>query len=525
MTANKLSVSVTTNQSNEVVDIPAKARGYHFNLDESVWRLDKNTSTNLAVIHEKLSGEILKGCLKTLGFYASNLSASHTKNVIERFQHMLRETGADEITDTVLINYRASLTKATEWYLGTIRGFLRRWHKLGYFGVSEDIIQLLDGWKIKGNRKGDAVKRKDPTQGPLTDNELQAFNEGAVKVYELDLITLSELAISLTTSNTGRRPIQVSHLRVIDVLCGTNNKGEPFYVLNVPRGKHGEGFRAEFKPFAITQELWAILSAQAKNAVSLIEKKLGFQLQEQDRQQVPLFPDYNVALRVISPAEYRSLLTSDKLHISAVEVTDTLQFVAEASGVKSERTGENLFINARRFRYTTGTRAAREGFGELVIAELLDHRDTQNAGVYVKNIPEHVERLDEAVGFQLAPYAQAFAGVLVDSEKDAKRGDDPSSRIRTGIGKGVGTCGEHGFCGANVPIPCYTCIHFQPWLDGPHNEVYQDLLDDRERVKEITGDIEVAAVLDRSIVAVAGVILQCEKRRTELEKQEVLENG
>lgn len=505
--------------------IPAKARGYDFDIKDVNWILDKNTKINLTGIHKFLKGPTLEGCLHTLSYYASNLSGKHTSNVAMLFQHMLRETETNEITDTMLINYRASLTKSTEWYLGTIRGFLRRWYQLGHFGISEEVITLLDGWTIKGNRKGDAVKRKDPTQGPLTDNELLAFNEGVVKAYELDQIQLSDLAISLTESNTGRRPIQISHLRLVDVICGMNNKGEPYYVLNVPRGKHGEGFRAEFKPFAITHELWAILSAQAKNALSLTEKNLGFQLQEQDRQQIPLFPDYSVLLQVTSPAEYRALLESDKLHISAAEVTDILQFTAEEAGVKSERTGESLFINARRFRYTTGTRAAREGFGELVIAELLDHRDTQNAGVYVKNIPEHVERLDAAVGFQLAPYAQAFAGVLVDSEKEAERGDDPSSRIRTGVGKGVGTCGEHGFCGANVPIPCYTCIHFQPWLDGPHQEVYQDLLDERERVKSITGDIEIAAVLDRSIVAVADVILRCEKRRAELDEQGECNNG
>ena len=259
--------------------------------------------------------------------------------------------------------------------------------------------------------------------------------------------------------------------------------------------------------------------------MSRTEKKLGFQLQEQDRQQIPLFPDYSVLRQVISPEEYRELLLTDKLHISSAAVTDTIQLVADAANIMSERTGDKLYITARRLRYTTGTRAAREGFGELVIAELLDHSDTQNAGVYVKNIPEHVERLDSAVGFQLAHYAQAFTGVLVDSEKEAKRGDDPTSRIRTEVGKGVGTCGEHGFCGANVPIPCYTCMHFQPWLDGPHKEVYQDLLEERERVKSITGDIQIAAILDRSIVAVADVILRCEKRRAELNEEGRLNNG
>jgi len=505
--------------------ISAKARGYSFGLYDKTWKLNKNTEVELSNIHRHLSGNVLNGCLKTLAFYAANLSAGHTSNNASCFKHMLRETGASEITDVALINYRASLTPSTEHYISVIRGFLRRWHRLGYQGVSEDVIRLLDGWRLRGNRKGDAVKRKDPTKGPLTDNELRAFNEGAVRAYERGVISLMELAISLSASNTGRRPVQLSHLRVIDVLCGENTEGEPFYVLNVPRGKHGEGFRAEFKPFAVTQELWAVLSAQAKNAIAQVEKRLGFKLQDADRQQVPLFPDSIVAAAICSPDEFRQQRFMDKLHIAAAEVTDTLQFVVAAADIMSERTGELLELSSRRFRYTTGTRAAREGFGELVIAELLDHMDTQNAGVYVKNIPEHVERLDAAVGFQLAPYAQAFAGVLVDSEKEAGRGDDPTSRIRTEEGRGIGTCGEHGFCGANVPIPCYTCMHFQPWVDGPHQEVYEHFLAERERVKEITGDIEVAAVLDRSIIAVADVIMRCEKRRAELNQQGAKTNG
>ena len=505
--------------------IRARAKGYDFSLYDSTWELDKNTTIGIEAIHNLLEPETLHGFLNALSFYARFLSAAHTENIFTYFLQMLRFTGADRVNDTVLINYRAALDKTEEYRLGTIRGFLRRWHKLGYHGVSKSVIRLLDGWTLRGNRKGDAVKRKDPTQGPLTDSELQAFNEGAVRAYELDLISLSELAMSLGVSNTGRRPVQLSHLRVIDVLCGKNEKDEPFYLLNVPRGKTGDSFRSSFKPFAMKQELWAIMSSQAKNAIPLVEKGLGCELQEADRQQVPLFPDLDAVKAVSSPHEFRQLLSTDKLHIASAEITDTLQFVVEAADIHSERTGELLHINARRFRYTTGTRAAREGFGELVIAELLDHQDTQNAGVYVKNIPEHVKRLDEAMGFQLAPYAQAFAGVLVDSEKDARRGDDPTSRIRTEEGQCVGTCGDYGFCGANVPIPCYTCMHFQPWLDGSHKELYQDLLVERERVKEVTGDIEVAAVLDRSITAVADVIMRCAKRREELKQQGGIANG
>lgn len=500
--------------------IHAKAAGYSFAILDEKWVLDKNVTINVKQVAVLLAEPTKSGFLNTLAFYASELSSSHTKNVLERFQHMLRSTGASEISDVVLINYRAMLTPTTEWYFATIRGLLRRWYKLGYPGVNKDIIRLLDGWVLKGNQKGDAVKRQDTEIGPLTDNELQAFNEGVVRAYECDYITISELAVCLVVSSTGRRPLQISHLRIIDILSGRNNKDEPFYILNVPRGKQGSGFRASFKPFAITQELWAILNAQAKSTVEYIEKYFSFELQETDRQQLPLFFDENIVIAGLTVKELRRLLINDKLHITSAYITDILQYVVAVAGIRSERTGDELIINARRFRYTTGTRAAREGFGELVIAELLDHSDTQNAGVYVKNIPEHVKRLDEAVGFQLAPYAQAFAGVLVDSEYTAIRGNDSTSRIRTEEGQGIGTCGEFGFCGANVPIPCYTCMHFQPWLDGPHGEVYQHLLDERDRLILVTDDVLIAAVLDRSLIAVADVIQRCDRRREELIQQE-----
>ena len=196
-------------------------------------------------------------------------------------------------------------------------------------------------------------------------------------------------------------------------------------------------------------------------------------------------------------------------------MSDVCKKIVSCVDLYSERTGKPLNISSNRFRYTTGTRAAREGFGEMVIAGLLDHTDNQNAGVYIENIPEHVEKLDEAVGQQMSRYAQAFAGVLVDREKDANRGDDLSSRIKA-RGEGIGTCGNYGFCGASVPVPCYTCVHFQPWLDGPHEKVYKELLSERQRLQEVTGDNLIAAVNDRCILAVADVIERCAARKDEL---------
>ncbi|WP_218942581.1 site-specific integrase [Rhodoferax sp. BLA1] len=493
--------------------------GYWFDECEPIWKLDKNNDVYISKIFEFLPAEAKNGFISTLVYYAVTLSAAHTRNIFESFLVMLRDTKPKKIDTIALLNWRAKLSRQTEWKLATVRGFLYKWHDLGYSGVGEDVIDLLESWTLRGNIKGDAVKRLDPTEGPLTDNELLAFNEGVIRAFEQAKIELSELAICLLLSHTGRRPKQLTHTKICD-LDGTkvNKKGEPMFLIHIPRAKQrGEVFRDSFKTFAMTLELWTVLSAQRKYAISSVERLLGYELQEADRVALPLFPDLAAFDGIESVNSLRSLLATDNLHLQSDDVTATVKMVVKAAGITSERTGELIELVATRFRYTKGTRAAREGFGQMVIAELLDHTDTQNVDVYTQNVPEHARALNKAMALQLAPYAQAFQGVLVDRESDAKRGDDLASRIKF-KGKNTATCGQYGFCGANVPIPCYTCQHFQPWLEGPHEEVLADLLAEREQVEHITGDVVVAAVNDRTIFAVVDVIQRCHIRRAELAK-------
>lgn len=493
--------------------------GYWFDEEDPVWKLDKNYDAYISKILVYMPEEAERGFVSTLAHYAVTMSAAHTRNVLESFYVMLRETKPRQIDANSIINWRSMLNRETEWKLGTIRGFIYKWHDLGYPGISDDVVDLLKGWTLKGNIKGDAVKRLDPNEGPLTDNELTAFNEGVVRAFEQSQIKLDELALCLLISHTGRRPKQIAHVKVCD-LDGTkaNKKGELMFLIHIPRAKQrGEAFRNSFKTFAMTLELWTVLSTQRKNSIASVERVLGYELQETDRAALPLFPDLAAFGNVASVVELRSLLATDHLHLPSAKVTAILKNVVTSAGIVSERTGQLLDVVATRFRYTKGTRAAREGFGLMVIAELLDHTDIQNVQVYTKNVPEHAQVLNKAMALQLAPYAQAFQGVLVDRETDAKRGDDLSSRIKF-KGRSMATCGQYGFCGANAPIPCYTCNHFQPWLEGPHEEVLADLLAERERVQQITCDETMAAVNDRSIYAVINVIQRCEIRRAELAK-------
>lgn len=207
--------------------------GYWFDIKASIWILDKNTTVSIGKIRESLHDEALRGFLATLAHYAITMSGSHARNIADRWTAMITETGATAIETSTLINYRASLNRQNEWKLATIRGFLYKWHDLGYPGISDDVIDLLKSWTLKGNIKGDAIKRLDPNEGPLTDNELTAFNEGVVRAFEQSQIALDELAICLLISHTGRRPKQIAHTKVGDLDGSkTNKKGEPMFLIN-----------------------------------------------------------------------------------------------------------------------------------------------------------------------------------------------------------------------------------------------------------------------------------------------------
>jgi len=180
--------------------------------------------------------------------------------------------------------------------------------------------------------------------------------------------------------------------------------------------------------------------------------------------------------------------------------------------VYSERTGKALHTPAVRFRRTFATRAAAAGWNPPAIAEALGHSNTKNVMVYVEAIPDIAARIDRAMATEMAPLAQAFAGTLIKDEGEAVRGGDPASRIVDArldrSGKPLGSCGQYSFCGFSAPLACYTCQHFQPWLDGPHESVRDYLLERRAHLLE-TASAQIAQINDRRLLAVEQVIQLC----------------
>ena len=481
--------------------------GSIFDPNADVWSYRDNSVTvrlDFSALRAELS---LRQCAKgVLRWYAENKSASHLMNLFERLEHFLnaQESPVRQIESAMLLSYRASLPKTRAWYFGTLGGLILKWRALGYEGITDDAASLIKSSRVAGNRKGEAVLTLDARSGPLTDVESQAIASALEAALERGSIPEDDYLLAQLFILLGQRAVQYAALKVRDLQLIESADGTRAYLLRIPRAKQqNQSSRRAFRERLLIPRVGERLHRHCRQ----LRDRLGDQFPEAG--DVPMFPA--TSARKEAPPAFRLHRTSDSLAETFVRTLRKLNVV-------SERTGACIHIAPLRFRRTIGTRAAIEGHGELVIAELLDHNDTQNVGVYTQAVPQIIERIDRAVAMHLAPLAQAFAGVLIEDESQASRKDDPTSRICgphiDPTMRPMGSCGQHGFCGLMAPIACYTCRSFQPWIDGPHEAVLQYLLDERERFVE-KSDVRIASVNDRTILAVAEVVRLCAERQAD----------
>lgn len=500
--------------NNRLLSVPYERKkfiskdGYEIDIYSNHWTLNKDVGIYLDTLPNWLSADFKRTFKQVLSIYGETCSAQHTLGVYRRFKFYFESThNLPMFSPESMISHRSRLADR-EWELSSIRAFIRTWISLGYPDAPVETLKMMEGWRIKGNEKGYAVQSMCPENGPLTDIEMQAIVSGVIDCYAIEKLDLRSTCYAMIFAMTGRRPVQVAALKIKDLI----EQGRCYYI-NFPRGKQKhEKWRASFTKFEILEDLWILLQAQAVHVKSAFEELCGKAFQHDLAPELPLFPNVK---KYNANVDLGVQLAGDFLHARLDEISYTMVKVKETISVISERTGAVTNINPYRFRYTLGTNLAREGRGKYVIAEALDQSDTQNVGVYVKNNPEIVERIDKALALQLAPIAQAFQGVLVIDETKARRGDDRSSRICS-AGGNVGSCGSYGFCGALAPIACYTCSHFQPWLDGPHELVLDELIRERDSVYEDTDDLKIASVNDRLILAVSDVVTRCNAKKSDL---------
>lgn len=397
------------------------------------------------------------------------------------------------ISAAALMDYRSRLAREDLHYLGHVASFLKFWVERGYPGVDRDVLHFFNSVKIPGNPKGTAVRTHHPTKGPFTDIELQGVLLTAREAHRVGRVSTQDFAILLTLSATGARPGQVSMLVCGDLL--PPERGTSTMRLLVPSlKKRTRERRTRERP--IPDELAALLC-------ELVE----------ERRRDERFPGIPVEERPIFATAHPAYDLLEEAHVGRLGVGSALKRVQKTIDLRSQRTGAPVVLSPRRFRTTLGTRAAEAGYPPVVIADLLDHTDLQHVGVYVETRPSIVERMDAALHGLLEPLAGLFTGTVVADEGASGVAEAPSRRVLADSGGNVGTCGGPRSCTRLAPLACYTCSAFRPWLDAPHEELLESLIEERETLLADGVAPQVFGANDATMMAIAEVAERCRQAR------------
>ncbi|MEQ5817688.1 tyrosine-type recombinase/integrase [Marinobacter sp. NFXS11] len=486
--------------------------GLLFSPAEDTWALTHTSSQNVLTARASYTfpPEVRPYFRLALARYARSYSPDSVKNIAQ-FCYMIPSDNPDIpnnwLDEACFISAKARLGKRREYQLATIRGFLKFWLQSGLYGIDPHYFEAISKVRIRGNEKGTRISSEDVLNGPLTELEHRAVLDGTTNAYMSNHIGTQQYLLIKLFSERGMRRSQAAQLFISDFY----ERGGEFWIKQPRAKQRNTGWREAFKEFRVSETLYSLVQLLGTEYAAAIKKTCGEEFTSQI-DDLPLFPNMDRladALRLGKKIDAYCCWSRENF-------TTAVRSISRHINAISERTGDPIHLIPQRFRYSLGSDLDKDGRGVGVIAAALDHEDEQNAGVYVGLSDAMAHRLDAKIGPLLAPLAQAFSGVVVKSEKDAVRGSDPSSRIRTIDGSdNVGTCGNMAFCGANAPISCYTCSKFYPWLDGPHEEVLTDLYEEREEILRVTGDRTMAEVNDRVILAVESVVRRCSEMRNQ----------
>ncbi|HEH9394200.1 TPA: hypothetical protein SIA27_000497 [Aeromonas salmonicida] len=498
-------------------------------------------SYSLSSIKKKLEKKEFHSFLGVISWLTNNNETASLENIIPAFKSYINTAYVNGITVESLSSFLESCRshEAAHAYFGLLKRLLIKWHELNLPGVSDDEFNFISQVQLPQPKRpaGSRIRSDDPTEGWYTHSEYDSLVQTIWRTYESGLGSLWRTCVLLLSAQFGRRPIQIAHLKIVDlqetgISCGVSGRRIEF---PGAKDKDSNGFReSKIEVHPMSDELWYLCKRQEEESILRFEVALGRRLTQQEKLNLPLFPyrSTRILKRKIEASEFlheidSDMLASSILHVASGLISSTIATGPFGETVISQRTGQPLVQNAYRFRYTRARQLARSGVPKAALQYWLGHETDYSIDTYYDDPAERARVLNDQIAPLLAPLAQAFQGNLKDNEASAARGDDPTSRIELDGHEalGVGTCGEHGFCSASVPIPCYRCTKFQPWVFGPHHEVLNRLLERQRLENEVPRPgmkrrLLVPVQLDKDIQAVKEVIVLCEARKAVLRDQE-----
>ena len=510
---DKLIIGKKTNDEDE---LRTSFAGFDFSLIEDKWVLDSETTIIVSFV-DKFPEKYREGIVETLAYFSEYRSAKYTSIHTVELRRYLKNTSKLNLEG--LLAYKISPPeKNREQYISVLRCFFRQMVYLG-FDIPEDFMKEFNSWVLKGSEKGIPVLTQDPETGPFSELEFRAIKSGLDHKYAENVISDREYALVQVFAATFRRPINLKQLKIKDLIASSKAliTKQPIFQINIPRAKgKGRRFRSQFKAFALIQSIGQVITKHIEKATNDLQKKIGRELSLAEVKELPMFFDEQIVddIKGLEDSQIMDYLKSELPHMKRSDLTYELRSTIEKLGIISERTGQPLKVTGYRFRYSGGTRAAESGAGLVTIAELLDHTDTQHAGVYVANSPELGEQISKIMNNPLSRYASAFLGKIVIDENEAYTENPDAARIPCREKNcDVGSCGSNSFCTDYAPVACYLCPKFRPWRDAPHHLVLQWLIEEREKLSNTIDDIKVVSINDSAILAVAQVIKLCEEEK------------
>ncbi|EBP3773922.1 tyrosine-type recombinase/integrase [Salmonella enterica subsp. arizonae] len=394
----------------------------------------------ICVMNEKL----VCGFVYTVQYYFNSNSYLYVKSIVRNMENLISKLSPTYIDDKVLIEYQNKQLSKAPASFRVLRPFLIKWFEFGYPGIDESAVDLLKHLDLKIKKSGQSVLQDDPTKGPLTKEEHASLIKAMSHAYSIGKLSLSDYAISLLISLTGRRPQQLVMLKYKDLLQKNLDNGKVEYLISVPRVKQ-RGKQLQYRELPIISEVASIVQLQANHSVRLVEQTLGKNLDDHAKGKVPVFLNEEKLLD-LAIIDF-NFLESDKIYVKPTIANRALKNIVNTGNLISNRTGSLLNATPRRLRYTIATMLAKDGHNANTIAELLDHSSTSSTGIYIKNLAENVERIDSAVSEQLSFVAEIFMNGI--KSKEITNFKFCSSR----------KCQSQNL---NVSFPCNECAFFMP---------------------------------------------------------------
>ncbi|EAM6713843.1 site-specific integrase, partial [Salmonella enterica] len=346
--------------------------------------------------------------------------------------------------DKVIIQYQNMQSAKKPSYFRGLRPFFTKWFELGYPGIDESAVEIAKHFDLKIKKAGQPILQDDPTVGPLTKEEHTSLIKAMSHAYSIGELSLSDYAISLLISLTGRRPQQLVMLKYKDLLQKKLDNDKVEYLISVPRVKQ-RSKQLQYRELPIISEVASIVQLQANQSVRFVEQTLGKTLDDYNKGKVPVFLNEEKLLDLV--IKDCNFLESNKIYAKPTIANRALKNIVKTGNLISNRTGSLLNATPRRLRYTIATMLAKDGHNANTIAELLDHSSTSSTGIYIKNLAESVERIDSAVSEQLSFVAEIFMNGIKSKEKTNFK--FCSSR----------KCQSQNL---NVNFPCNECAFFMP---------------------------------------------------------------